>query len=82
MSKKWSVSNDGTLEEDQIFYAENFTGTEGNFAKMLKDIWAYTFAEIMNNAIEHSEAEKISYAVKRDCLYTEISIVDDGIGAF
>ena len=36
----------------------------------------------MNNAIEHSEAEKISYAVKRDCLYTEISIVDDGIGVF
>ena len=36
----------------------------------------------MNNAIEHSGAEKISYAVKRDCLYTEISIVDDGIGVF
>ena len=79
--KKWSVSNDGTLEEDQIFYAEILPELK-EISKNAKDIWAYTFAEIMNNAIEHSEAEKISYAVKRDCLYTEISIVDDGIGVF
>ena len=79
--KKWSVSNDGTLEEDQIFYAEILPELK-EISKNAEDIWAYTFAEIMNNAIEHSGAEKISYAVKRDCLYTEISIVDDGIGVF
>lgn len=79
--KKWSVSNDGTLEEDQIFYAEILPELKES-SKNTEDIWAYTFAEIMNNAIEHSGAEKISYAVKRDCLYTEISIVDDGIGVF
>ena len=76
--KKWSVSNDGTLEEDQIFYAEILPELKES-SKNAEDIWAYTFAEIMNNAIEHSGAEKISYAVKRDCLYTEISIVDDGM---
>ena len=61
--KKWSVSNDGTLEEDQIFYAEILPELK-EISKNAKDIWAYTFAEIMNNAIEHSGAEKISSAAK------------------
>ena len=39
--KKWSVSNDGTLEEDQIFYAEIFTGTEGNFEKCKRYMGIY-----------------------------------------
>ena len=36
--------------------------------------------EMMNNAIEHANAEHISCYVKKDALYTEISITDDGIG--
>lgn len=38
--------------------------------------------EMMNNAIEHANAEHISCYVKKDALYTEISITDDGIGIF
>ena len=42
--KKWSVSNDGTLEEDQIFYAEILPELK-EISKNAEDIWAYTFAE-------------------------------------
>ncbi len=39
--KKWSVSNDGTLEEDQIFLCRDFTGTEGNFEKCRRYMGIY-----------------------------------------
>jgi len=37
---------------------------------------------MMNNAIEHSNAENISVAIYQTCLDTQILIVDDGVGIF
>ncbi len=67
--------------EDKIYYTDIFpllihTSSEA------QSIWGYCFMEMMNNAIEHANAAKIYCRVKRDYLYTEISIVDDGIGIF
>jgi anti-sigma regulatory factor (Ser/Thr protein kinase) len=42
----------------------------------------YIFAEIMNNAIEHSESEEIDVIVAKTHLYITIAIVDNGIGIF
>ena len=36
----------------------------------------------MNNAIEHSKGSNIRCRIAQDYLYTEISIVDDGVGIF
>ena len=36
----------------------------------------------MNNAIEHSGGDKIIFSLQKDPLYTEISIVDNGVGIF
>ena len=36
-----------------------------NLPKNVLDIWSYVFAEIMNNAIEHSEATEIKYINKK-----------------
>lgn len=47
-----------------------------------KLIWEYAFSEMMNNAIEHSGYQTIHYKIKKDCLYSEIVIIDDGIGIF
>lgn len=73
--------NDGTLEEDSVYFRD--------IAPLLKElpqnagnIWYYAFTETMNNAIEHSRGSRISIEVKKDCLYTEISVTDNGIGIF
>lgn len=38
--------------------------------------------EMMNNAIEHSKGTHISVEFKKNYLFTEIAIADDGIGIF
>ena len=37
---------------------------------------------MMNNAIEHSEGKQVTIYISRDCLATDIMILDDGIGIF
>ena len=66
VEKTWPLKNDGSLEEDRIFFS-NVRPLLENLPKNVLDIWSYVFAEIMNNAIEHSEATEIKYSIKRDC---------------
>lgn len=69
------------LQEDKIYYTD-IRPLLGEVSPEAERIWGYAFMEMMNNAIEHSRAQKIFCHVKQDCLYTEIGIVDDGIGIF
>lgn len=69
------------IDEDEIYYGDIRTLLEDN-SKEAKSIWYYSFTEMMNNAIEHSNCTNIQCVVKRDYLYTEISITDDGIGIY
>ena len=66
VEQTWNLKNDGSLEEDRIFFS-NVRPLLENLPKNVLDIWSYVFAEIMNNAIEHSEATEIKYSIKRDC---------------
>lgn len=72
--------NDGTLGEDRVY--REFISQHIQFKKNVNSIWNYAFTEMMNNAIEHSEAENISVGIFQDCLETRILIKDDGIGIF
>lgn len=79
-SYHYFFKNDGTLGEDRIY--KQFIAQHINFKKNVNSIWTYAFTEMMNNAIEHSEAENISVAIYQNQLDTKILIVDDGIGIF
>ena len=46
------------------------------------ELWGYSFQEILNNAIEHSEGTKIEIEVLQKDGYTEIVIIDNGRGIF
>ena len=46
------------------------------------DIWDYAVSEMLNNAIDHADAENIRLTVTMDALNTTVSITDDGIGIF
>lgn len=45
-------------------------------------IWEYSFTEMMNNVIDHSESPNVSCLIVRNFLETTITIVDFGIGIF
>ena len=46
------------------------------------DIWDYAISEMLNNAIDHANAENIHLTVTMDALNTSVSITDDGVGIF
>ena len=74
-------STDKQLEEDKIFddIIENFVK---DLPANVYKIWQYAFTEMMNNAIDHSDAEKITVFVARNYCSTKIMIEDNGIGIF
>jgi hypothetical protein len=46
------------------------------------DIWHYSFTEMFNNAIDHSEGSRIGVYVERTPARTKMWITDNGIGIF
>ena len=69
------------LSEDKIYFVD-ILPLLTDISPEAKNIWSYVFMEMMNNAIEHSNANEICCRVKKDYLYTEVSIMDTGIGIF
>ena len=69
------------LEEDRIFERDIWPLLCGLPENVMK-IWNYAFCEIMNNAIEHSEADRIDVLFIRNSLFTRIFIMDNGVGIF
>ena len=81
VEEEWEVDNVEDLEED-TFYFDKVSPILNDLSENSRKIWYYAFTEMMNNAIEHAKAKRICCKVKKDVLYTEISIADDGIGIF
>ena len=69
------------LVEDKIYFQDILPLLQ-IFQKRHLPYGATHLWKMMNNAIEHANAEHILCYVKKDALYTEISITDDGIGIF
>lgn len=78
---EWNYEIEHSLSEDCIYY-EDIRPVLEHISEEAALIWSYVFMEMMNNAIEHSEGNRICCRVKKDYLYTEISVTDDGIGIF
>ena len=76
------LRNKGELiDEDRI--------AEKSVLPLLKDItaearnsWTYILGEMINNVIDHSEAERLEIDVFTDPVKTTVRISDDGIGIF
>lgn len=48
----------------------------------VRDIWAYGFTEMLNNAIDHSNGTQVLVEIEKTALDTQIAIHDDGEGIF
>ncbi len=68
--------------EEHVVWSQRIRPLLKNFPDNILELWAYSFQEILNNAIEHSEGTKIEIEVLQKDGLTEIIIADDGVGIF
>lgn len=74
-------SNHDLKEEDSIYY-KHIQPIVRDYPENVRRIWEYAFMEMMNNAIDHSEAEHVFIFVLKNYMSTTIILLDDGIGIF
>lgn len=72
----------GDLDSDTYAYDNIFLKHINDLAPNVKEIWSYTFSEMINNVMDHSLAENVELIVKQDYLNTTVLIADDGVGIF
>jgi hypothetical protein len=78
---KYIYRNGPSLSEDSIWEKD----IKKHFSSLSENIrrnWIYGFLEICNNAIEHSQGEKIRVVIDENRVFTAMAISDDGIGIF
>ena len=74
--------SEGDLRSDIAVYQQTLEPFVQKFSENVRSIWSYVFTEMINNAIDHSEAEGVVVKVWQNSLETAVSIYDDGIGIF
>lgn len=72
----------GELISDTLPYEECLEKHIAMFPKNVQHIWAYAISEMVNNVMDHSEAEEMKMTVKIDHLKTTVIIEDNGVGIF
>ena len=75
-----SYSPDG-LEEDRV-WRELLLPQLKDLPENVVDIWHYGATEMINNAIDHADAETIEVRLVRNGLFSAICVADDGMGIF
>lgn len=69
------------LSEDRVWQSM-LAPMVADLPENVRDIWRYGFTEMVNNAIDHSGANKITVWAMRNALYTQAWVSDDGEGIF
>jgi biotin operon repressor/anti-sigma regulatory factor (Ser/Thr protein kinase) len=77
--KSFSYPIVSNLAEDRV-WRQDIRPALTDVSPQALRICEYSFTEIMNNAIEHSEGTSITVQIKP--LLLEISVIDDGVGIF
>jgi len=76
----WEYTNQD-LEED-VLWRNDIALLLTDLNNNVKDICQYGFTEMVNNVIDHSQANKLTTTLTLDYLNLEIRVADDGIGIF
>lgn len=69
------------LEEDAV-WSRDVSLALGNVPKNVRDIWQFCVTEMLNNAIDHSDGERVYIKVAKTAANTQIMLIDDGVGIF
>lgn len=69
------------LKEDVVF-RQNIKEFLLDLPDNVFKVWNYGFAEMLNNAIDHSEGNSVTIFVDKNIHGTSLGILDDGVGIF
>lgn len=72
---------DEKMDEDRIFDKDILPEIK-DYSENVIRMWRFCFTEMMNNAIDHSGADKITVSLVRNNINTRIIIHDNGAGIF
>ena len=72
----------GELDTDTYAYEHCLFEHVNRYGQNIEAIWSYAFSEMINNVMDHSQAEKVKILIEQDYLNTNVAILDDGIGIF
>ena len=70
-----------SLEED-IIWREDISPLLQDIGQKARDIWYFAFTEMFNNTIDHAQGQTVIVQMVKNAAYTEMSILDDGVGIF
>lgn len=70
------------LTDEDLIYEKYISKYMVKLPNNIQQIWQYSFMEMMNNAIDHSESEIVRLSVFKNYLSTTILITDQGVGIF
>ncbi len=85
VSKEYSRSfyrSKGELDSDTYIYDEHFKDIIADFTDEAKTIWYHAMTEMINNVIDHSDADCLDVVVKSNYFSTTVMLLDNGIGIF
>ncbi len=69
------------LREDLV-WREVFAPVVADLPENVRDVWRYGVTEMVNNAIDHSGSAQVHVGVRRNALYTDGWVADEGEGIF
>lgn len=69
------------LQEDLV-WRELISPVVARLPQNVRDIWHYAATEMINNAIDHSGSKDVRVAVRKNALFTEVIVADEGEGIF
>ena len=72
----------GELKDEESIYVKYIKGDLAGKKENVRRIWGYAFTEMMNNAIDHSEAEEVTLLIYENYVNTFMIIYDNGVGIF
>lgn len=72
----------GELDDDTYAFEVCLAEHISEFADNVQNIWSYAFSEMINNVMDHSQAETVRIVVFQNYLTTRVMIIDNGIGIF
>ena len=74
--------SEGQLTNDTLPYDICLEGKIKHLSENVQRIWLYGLSEMVNNVIDHSNAENMNLIVIQDYLTTSVLLIDDGVGIF
>lgn len=72
---------DNTISED-VVWSKHIAPLLGELPDNVMDIWHFGITEMFNNAIDHSDGQHASVALKKTATTSEVIIYDNGEGIF